>query len=1518
VSKIFLGDVSMPSDEIRAALGECCKSIHMTMDDACDRFFGELRRRVYTTPKSYLDMISLYLTMLSQTRETVNTKRSRLQIGLQKLKDTTNVVEDLRATLEELKPVLDVKTKETNELLEVVSRDQIAADKIKAVVEVEAATVSKQAEDVAAVQADAQKDLDKALPALKKAMKSLDNLKKGEVAEVKGMQKPPPGVVKTMEAVCILLGEKPDWETAKKVMTNTAFLKNLKDYDKDNIPDKMVQKLKKYIDDPALSDEAMAKVSQAGGMLMTWVGAMVMYSEVAKTVEPKKLKVAELNAVLAAANAALKEKLDSLHEVEEKVRVLKETLDAAQKESRELAAKSNQTAGRLERADKLMSGFGSQQVSWAAEEKKLGEDYELLVGDCFLSAACVSYAGPFTGEYRANLISNWLEMVLKVGIPTSQNYTLQNTLAQPVEVRQWNINGLPTDDVSIDSAVMVKYGSRWPLMIDPQEQAKKWIKNENKGTIVVTRMTSPDLLKVMEAAVRNGKPVLIEDIGEEIEGSLDPILGKQTFTVGGRTQMRLGDSDVDYDDNFMLYITTKLPNPHYLPEICIKVNLLNFTVTLSGLEDQLLGDVVKKERSDVEEKKNRLVVSMAADRKQLHDLEAKILHLLSTSTGNILDDQVLIDTLSESKSTSLVIEERVKESMETQAAIQDIREKYRPVAIRGSILYFVVSDLALIDPMYQYSLAYYMALFNKCIVNAEPSDDLEVRLETLIKYITENMYLNVCRGLFEAHKLIYALLICTQIMRKEQQTIGLTEWNLLIRTAARLKEDDLYAENPNPKVIPALSWEFVVILQRAMPEFEGLCDDMAEHIDEWAAYIQAVEPQKEELPSKWGTELTPFQKLLVLKAFRPEKLVFAFSDFVGQNLGEMFTVAQNTPLSEVHKDTDNKTPVIFILSTGADPTGILLRFAKDMKYGERLNVISLGQGQGPNAQRLVREGKKSGDWVLLQNCHLAKSWMPELEMMVDAFEEDTDTHPDFRLWLTSSPAPYFPVSTLQKGVKLTNEPPMGLRANLSRTYATVVNAEEFDKHSKPHPWKKLLFGLCFFHATIQERKKFGPLGWNIMYEFNDSDLEISVQVLRMFLEEQDEIPWDALRYVCGQINFGGRVTDDWDRRALMSILGRFFTPGILTEAYKFSPSGTYYAPAEGPIGSYVEYLSTLPNNEDPEIFGMHENANITFQRKETNKVLETVLGIQPREVGGGGGLTPDEIISNLATEMLEGLPELLKFKKQKDQETEGDTVESDHEEDDNANVQVNSLDIVLKQEIERFNRLLTKISRTLSEIQRAIKGEVVMSIELDLMYTAMINNQVPLLWEKVAYPSLKPLASWMIDLQQRMVFFHQWTKEGPPASFWLSGFFFPQGFMTGVLQNHARKYKLPIDKLAFQFDVQSMYERKEVSEAAEDGVYIDGLFMDGARWDPENKVIADSNLGELFSNVPIIHFIPTDREKSDVPTYECPVYKTSVRAGLLSTTGQSTNFVLAVELPTNHDTEYWVLKGAAILCQLDS
>jgi dynein heavy chain len=261
-------------------------------------------------------------------------------------------------------------------------------------------------------------------------------------------------------------------------------------------------------------------------------------------------------------------------------------------------------------------------------------------------------------------------------------------------------------------------------------------------------------------------------------------------------------------------------------------------------------------------------------------------------------------------------------------------------------------------------------------------------------------------------------------------------------------------------------------------------------------------------------------------------------------------------MADIYKDLDNKTPCIFILSTGADPTATLLRFARKMDYADRLHIVSLGQGQGIVAQKLIDNGLKTGDWVVLQNCMLAKSWMPELDRIVFELSErikeenngiinGTPVHPDFRLYLTSAPADYFPVSVLQNGVKMTNEPPRGFRANLQGSFASLVKEEEYESCSKPREWKKILSGLAFFHANVQERRKFGPLGWNIRYAFDETDLETSIAVLRRFLEEQETMPWDAMSYITGQINYGGRVTDDWDRRCLMSILSIYITPDIL-------------------------------------------------------------------------------------------------------------------------------------------------------------------------------------------------------------------------------------------------------------------------------------------------------------------------------------------------------------------------------------
>jgi len=420
----------------------------------------------------------------------------------------------------------------------------------------------------------------------------------------------------------------------------------------------------------------------------------------------------------------------------------------------------------------------------------------------------------------------------------------------------------------------------------------------------------------------------------------------------------------------------------------------------------------------------------------------------------------------------------------------------------------------------------------------------------------------------------------------------------------------------------------------------------------------------------------------------------------------------------------------------------------------------------------------------------------------------------------------------------------------------------------------------------------------------------------MFLTEQAQIPWDALEYVIGQINYGGRVTDDLDRRCLMSILRQYVAPRIVEQQQApLTASCNYKIPQDGGLEQYREYIRSLPSTEAPEVFGMHANANIAFQLQETRRLLDTVLSIQPRlggvggDAGGGGANSTDVIVEALAAEMLEQLPADLSL----DEAIAGLF-------DRTADGKLNSLSVVLSQEVERFSRLSGVIRSTLVELQRAIKGLVVMSSELEAMYNALLNNQVPELWSRVSYPSLKPLASWIKDYHARIAFMRSWLTLGPPASFWLPGFFFPQGFMTGVLQMHARKYSIPIDSLSFGFKVASFSQPEQVTSPPVDGIFIHGLYVDGARWDPTAGCLVDSEPGVMVAPLPVIHFQPVKGAEPPQDQYQCPLYKTSVRAGVLSTTGQSTNFVLCVSLPIRPgtDSDYWVLQGVALLCMLDS
>lgn len=244
------------------------------------------------------------------------------------------------------------------------------------------------------------------------------------------------------------------------------------------------------------------------------------------------------------------------------------------------------------------------------------------------------------------------------------------------------------------------------------------------------------------------------------------------------------------------------------------------------------------------------------------------------------------------------------------------------------------------------------------------------------------------------------------------------------------------------------------------------------------------------------------------------------------------------------------------------------------------------------------------------------------------------------------------------------------------------------------------------------------------------------------------------------------------------------------------------------------------------------------------------------------------------------------------------------------------MNTVLLQELLRFNRLLEIVRSSLINIGKAIKGEVVMSQELESVGNSVFDNRTPAAWMKRSYPSLKPLASYVVDFVERLEFMQKWIDEGAPTCFWISGFFFTQSFLTGMKQNFARKYVIPIDEVDLDFEVFSDVNKLDRNIAPKDGVYIYGLFLEGCRWDQDINLLAESAPKKLFTVMPCIWLKPA--KQVDIKfdhCYTCPVYKTLDRRGTLSTTGHSTNFVLMIELPMQkrHNLKHWVKRGVALV-----
>ena len=1762
-------------EDIKTKLVKLVCEAHSSVENLRDDFMDELGRKVYITPKTFLDMNNILMTLLESKKSENQNKIDILEDGTKKIKKTQQDIVRLEDEIRKIEPEIADKEKYLEGYVKKikVQKEEVQRQRVK-VNEAHGKTKEKMAE-VNELAKKIKGEANEVETYFKKIKKEVETKLNSDTLSMFAKEKATSDLKMIVpEALAFFLNGK-HTKSDEKSYAFQVFQESKKIYDiknnLDTITEPVIDEFKKYIYEkipkvfekyhPELQriEDKLGKLSETHQTLYLWGKGAIQLWETDKKLKPLREELANKEATLKElqnnANKLKEEEeqaLDMLNKLEEEKKASQENLDNLQEQK-------NLNTKRKNNASKLILLLKDENIRWNEQLVQLHNEENNFLGDIIISALFISYMAPFSGNYRKRALNTLLELCKKYNISYSPNYSLENIMSDAVEIRQWTMNGLPNDAVSIENAIMFTNNKKFPLFIDPQLQGNQWIKKLYKGCINIYKADcKEENLKAQLEGIGNdiikGSLTLLENVTEIIDNVYAPIMNQAVFVDdSGLEKLNFNGNDREYNEAFKMIFTTKMSNPHYPPEYYIKLNIINFTVTESGLSEQLLSDVFKCERREKYEQRDKIIAEMGEMNDRMSKNSKEILtDLKETPEDKILDAEELIVKLETGKALSDEISVNMKSNIQIEKEINELRNEYVPIAERGSILYFVVASMSKIDPMYQFSLEYFKKIFITSIMYKQEGvkQTLLERVKFLVKKITEDIFKNIKRGIFEHHKTLFSFLIDINIL-KYNKIVTDDEFSLFVKGPSS-SDNTEKPENPDKTFFSEFQWDSLLYFEEKFG-YNNISSITKTNLNK----IKIAFEQISDLKESFDSNIKPifekvegfnkilernFLKLLMIKIYKPERLLYFVREFVKNNLGELFIDTAPSRLEEVYEESDWKTPIIFILSKGADPTQDFLSFKnryekiRKERYEEELKrkeeearireqerlaelerednedeekeekedeeekkddrnegkekkseeeqksnkenennnsnnnaednksnpedknksnksqieegqaeeeknayefkeyIISLGQGQEEEAKKAILEyGIKNGAWVLLQNCHLFTSFMPDLASIVQSLQQDytdtlvdinaekeekpkdkkdknskdnngknkesekdnkenkdnTDTkdknkttqnndtnkyhkkdnkaekekdpldnlvNPNFRLWLTSMPVKTFPVSILQNSLKLTTEPPSGIKSNIKKLFNEIteekiqpkskqinttdkkpeeIKAEqeklEKDNIIKKQHFIKLLYSLSLFHAVLQERKKFGPIGFNLRYDFNQGDFDTSSELVNIYLSEApvDEVPWDSIIYLIGEVTYGGSIVDETDRIVMNCTLGKFINDTLFDKLkdengkeldqeieFKF---GDYMIPAYKTLLDYQKYITTLPNADDPQIFGLNDNANIVYQLKESDAFLGNLTSILPREVNKkAGGKTSNEIvleiINNIFNEQIEAIDK-------KERNKAHDKIYD--------NELKHPLTIVLYQEIDKYNNLISKIETSLKELKGAIEGTSIMSYESDEIYNSLLINRIPLAWQKVGYSSFKSFISWKNDLQKRIEFIRDWLINGHPTTFWISGLFYPQGFITGVYQNHARETKIPVSDIVLEYQVMNK-TKDEIKKGPDAGVYIYGLYLEGASWH-EKLGLVDQKAGEMRCYMPVL-WLKTVQEKKnnkeeddddegeeedEIYTYCCPMFKTGKRASIIASSGNSVEKIIDVDLPSRFKKEYWTLRGACLLTQIE-
>uniref|UniRef100_A0A158R4I4 Cytoplasmic dynein 2 heavy chain 1 n=1 Tax=Syphacia muris TaxID=451379 RepID=A0A158R4I4_9BILA len=1117
-------------------------------------------------PLKYIAFINNYVKIYEKKQAAVKNRLNKITAGVERLTEAKETVTKLQSEAGKKRKLLKDKQEEANRALKAISESMTGAksqrddiEQLKAAAEVENAKIEKQKDLI-------EEQLREVEPLLQEAREAVGSIKSESLSEIRSLRAPPETIRDILQAVLLFMGIlDTSWEAMRKFLARNTVKEEIINFDAHNVTADTRKKVMALVNSRISSfDPKTAKrASIAAAPLAAWVLANLQYSAILERITPLEREKTQLTKNLGKAEKRMLKLSEGLKNVDNKVAELKANFEKLMKEATEIKIGLEDEQKKINAAGTLVDRLTGEFNRWRSQVEELQDQSTELKQYAILSAAFVTFLGSFAEQTRSKIIEMWSKILY---IP---EFSLLKFISDDKEQLMWKNEGASADNLSLENLSILFNTTQTSLIIDPFGITTSFLRQHfSAENVEEVSAASADFNTQVELGVRFGKTIVVVDI-EAIDPSLYKLLRNELLFQGSHYMITIGKKVVDYNNEFRIFFCTK-NNRINLPQ-CIKrvINEVNFTTTKTGLSSQLLTVAINIEQPELENRSAALTRNIEESKVKLEEVETELLEALSSAEGSLLENTQLLDSLNKSKESAEQIAESLQETNALKKEVDEQRQAYLPLASTASTLYFTIHDQHKYNHMYSFNANTVVRLFQKTIT------DFKKRLEaTVFNYAT--------RALFKSDRLCFAI---TFIRAIYPELIQQNEWKLFV--------DMFFTDitNESGKPITWISQDrmpYVMLIKVYLPSVYNKL--RLEQESAWKEFNACVDCELR-FPTLIADTVTEFQKVLLIQAIRPNRLHSALTMFVKK---EQQLDLCNFDLEAIYDSESNENePVLIITGTGADPSQVLEDLASNKIGLGKLHQISMGQGQLDAVLQMLKYCAETGHWICIKNLHLSTN------NILSIYNEfmSLPRHPKFRLWLISEADNDFPTIVLQNSIKITYEPPSGVKSNLLRTL---------------HQWRssnvtggvikmQCLYILAWVHALLQERRTYIPQGWTEFYEFNESDLRVARQAIDSITGnlQQDQIDWEFLRGMMQTVFYGNRIDRHFDFTVLLAYLQQNFNSSVIS-GRMMELKDNIRIPSSTRIQDYINATeSQFPNEDTPSLFGLPQNINSVWATRHS-------------------------------------------------------------------------------------------------------------------------------------------------------------------------------------------------------------------------------------------------------------------------------------------------------------------------------